>query len=133
MPRVRTALVVLVFAVLCASCQKSRTVLLFNNTPVDLRVHLDGKVMDIAPGQSAEALLRGARWIDFGIIAHRYDFGAVNLGSPSYGTPSEALRVQVERDGRLFIIPLESPFPASVLPAQPSGFPLKPAEKVDLT
>lgn len=132
MPTMRLA-ALLLLALLCAACTKSRVVQLYNNTPVDLVIHLDGKVIDIAPGTSAEVTLRGTQWIDFGMIAHRYEFGLVNPGSPTYAPPEEQLLVQVENDGRLYIVPAGSAFPVTPLPEQPSGFPVSPAEKVDLT
>jgi len=106
---------------------------LYNNTSVDIAVHLDGRVIDVAPATSAEVILRGTQWIDFGMIAHRYEFGPVNSGSPSYADPEEKLQVQVENDGQLYIVPAGSAFPVRPLPKQPSGFPVSPAEKVDLT
>lgn len=129
----RLLTLLLAAALACGACTKSRTVRLFNNTPVDLAVHLDDKVTNIAPGESAKVILRGTQWIDFGMIGHRYEFGAVNPGSPTYSPLNETLYIQAESNGQLYIVPADGGFPVMPLPQQQPGFPVAPAHRADLT
>jgi hypothetical protein len=118
-----------------ASCSKGPRVLLFNNTPVDLTVRVDAKTIaaDIGPGQNAEFYPQPSQWIDFGMIGHLYEFkGSIRIEG-YYDVDARVLKIQAEKDGRLYAIPASATFPVTVLPKQPSGFPLTPARKVDLT
>lgn len=114
------------------SCSMRLLVVLYNNTRVDLAVHADPTriLANIGPGQTAEVYFQEAQWIDFGMIAHRYDI-------PSFKTTSfvheSKVKVQAEVDGRLYLVPYNAPFPVKDFPQQPAGFPLVPAERVDLT
>ena len=107
-------------------------VVLYNNSKVDLQVNeLNGSVTRIAPGAASEVLLHEVQWIDFGMIAHRYQVeDRVLKELASIAMPR---RFQAESDGRLYLIPQGDRFPVKRLPAQPPGFPLVPEKKVDLT
>lgn len=99
---------------------------IFNNTAVDLCVdgtsQRDCKI--IRPRQAGQVSIRLEQWIRSGTEARRYNVPKTLFKS--------GLRLQAEADGRLYLIPRETPFPVSPLPRQPSGFPLEPTRKVKL-
>ena len=105
---------------------QSATVEIFNNTAVDLCV--DGTSQrdckQIRPKQAGQVSMRLEQWIRSGTEARRYNVPKTLFKS--------GLRLQAEVDGRLYLIPQETPFPASPLPKQPSGFPLESTRKVEL-
>jgi hypothetical protein len=117
-----------------ASCTKEVVVLLYNNSDVDLTVHLglqqtQGSIL-IRPGEEAVMQLPKTPWIDFGMMAHRYEtvqFRAVGF------VKGNVVKIQAEADGRLYLVIPETSFPAAPLPKQPAGFPLLPVERTDLT
>lgn len=122
----------LILSALLCSCSKRLMVVLYNNSVVDLRVLDRGKgtLADIAPGKTAEFYFQADQWIDFGMIGHRYE----NVGFNGTGFIHEGtVKVQAEKDGRLWLVPFDATFPVTTFPEQPAGFPLAPAESVDLT
>ena len=68
--------------------------------------------------------MRLEQWIRSGTEARRYNVPKTLFRA--------GLRLQAETDGKLYLVPQETAFPASPLPKQPSGFPLEPTRKVDL-
>jgi len=122
----------ILLAAASVSCSKGLRVVLYNNTPVDLVVHAepDKILANIGPGESAEFYFQESQWIDFGMIAHRYE----NKGFRWTGFVHEdTVKVQAENDGRLYLVPFDASFPVKTFPEQPAGFPLVPVKKVDLT
>lgn len=115
-----------------SSCSTRLLVVLYNNTRVDLAVHAEPNriLASIGPGQTAEVYFQESQWIDFGMIAHRYDIP--DFKSTGFVHKSK-VRIQAEVDGRLYLVPHNAPFPVKDFPQQPAGFPLASAEKVDLT
>ena|SRR3989442_6449632 len=101
---------------------------IYNNTMVDLCVEgkSSGECTEIQPMQTARVILRSRQWISFGMEAHEYRL-------PRKLTGPSLLKLQAERDGRLYFVPPEITVPAKPLPPQPVGFPLKPVRVVDLT
>ena len=108
-------------------------VLLYNNSKVDLEVWNEPakSSVRIAPAAAAEVAFYGEQWIHFGMIAHRYQIPDQVL--KALGTVAQPQKLQVERDGRLYLVPRDASFPVKRLPVQPPGFPLVPEKKVDLT
>jgi len=108
------------------SLAQTATIEIFNNTAVGLCV--DGTsqrdCQQIRPKQAGQVSIRLEQWIRSGTEARRYNVPKTLFKS--------GLRLQAEADGRLYLIPQETPFPASPLPKQPSGFPLESTRKVDL-
>lgn len=111
------------------SYASAQTVLidLHNNTVADLCVEgqSKGSCQEILSKRSREVHIRSIQWIQFGKKAFRYNFPRVFL--------KPGLRLQAEPDGKLYLLPDDAPLPASVLPKQPTGFPLTPTRRVDLT
>ena len=105
---------------------QSAAVEIFNNTAVDLCVDVTSQrdCKQIRSRQAGQVSIRLEQWIRSGSEARRYNVPKT-LFKPG-------LRLQAEADGRLYLISQETPFPASPLPKQPSGFPLEPTRKVDL-
>jgi hypothetical protein len=110
-------------------------VLLYNNTRVDLVVwtELKKSSVAIAPGSAAEVTLHPEQWIDFGMIAHRYEVPSLRHQGFVYGPEMNRVKVQAENDGRLYVVQPDAALPMDPLPGQPSPFPLSPIEEVDLT
>jgi hypothetical protein len=108
-------------------------VLLYNNTRVDLVVwtELNKSSLEIAPGSAAEVTLHSAQWIDFGMVAHRYEVPSLRHQGFVYGHEMNRVKIQAENDGRLYLVRPDAAFPMEPLPKQPSRFPLLPIEEVD--
>lgn len=125
-----------VFALLLATantaCSDRLQAVLYNNTRVDLTVYAEpGTVLaHVAPGESAEVYLQESQWIDFGMIAYRYEHRGWRVKD---FVQKNTIKVQAESDGRLYIVPFDAAFPVKTFPEQAAGFPLVPVEKVDLT
>ena len=100
---------------------------IFNNTAIDLCVNGASQrdCKQIRPKEAGQVSIRLEQWIRFGAEAYRYNVPRTLFKS--------GLKLQAEADGKLYLIPAESAFPASRLPKQPSGFPLAPTRKADLT
>lgn len=114
------------------SCSTRLLIVLYNNTRVDLAVHAEPNriLASIGPGQTAEIYFQQSQWIDFGMIAHRYDIPGFK---PTGFVHKSKVKVQAEVDGRLYLVPYHARFPVKDFPQQPAGFPLVPAETADLT
>jgi len=135
--RVAVAAGLLFLASTLGSCSYPLKVVFFNNTPVDLHIwRAPGKTfVVVAPGKSIEVVFSDPQWIDFGQIAHKYQSKDLwEARDLAYG-PDNARRInmQVESNGRIYVVPRDAHFPVNPLPEQPRGFPMEPAEKVDLT
>jgi hypothetical protein len=64
------------------------------------------------------------------MIGHRYeikDFRTTGF------VRDDKVKVQVENDGRFYLVPHNTTFPLKTFPKQPAGFPLVPIQTVDLT
>jgi hypothetical protein len=77
--------------------------------------------------------LHPEQWIDFGMIAHRYEVPSLRHQGFVYGPEMNRVKVQAENDGRLYVVQPDAALPMDPLPGQPSPFPLSPIEEVDLT
>jgi len=134
MARKLTALAVLLLTLVSVSRAQAVRVVLYNNSGLDLTVYLhdgpDSKSIQILPGERSEVVLPETPWIDFGIVAHRYE--TMQLRATGF-TCDNVVKIQAESDGRLYLVSCEANFPAVPLPKQPAGYPLAPVEKQDLT
>jgi hypothetical protein len=121
--------IAVIFLLALGSNASAQTVLidLHNNTVADLCVEgqSKGSCQEILAKRSREVHIRSIQWIQFGKKAFRYNFPRIFL--------KPGLRLQAEPDGKLYLLPDDAPLPASVLPKQPTGFPLTPTRRVDLT
>ena len=126
------ALTAILLALAGVSCSKVPLVILYNNSQTDLTVSLEPntEIAFIEPGKSAEIHFRETLWIDFGMSALRYEFNGLELAGLA---KKGKVKIQAENDGRLYLVLPETPFPVTIFPKQPVGFPRAPVEKVDLT
>ena len=110
-----------------AAFSQEVSVEIYNSTSVDLCVY--GKSQrdckEIRPKQVGRVAIRSEQWIRFGMEAHRY-----NVPRSLF---KAGLKLQAEPDGKIYLIPDANTLPAATLPKQPSGFPLAPTRKADLT
>ena len=132
MAKMLLTVLALLLATANTACSVRLQAVLYNNTRVDLTVYAEpGKVLaHVAPGASAEVYLQESRWIDFGMIAYRYEHQGWRVQD---FVRKNAIKVQAESDGRLYLVPFDAAFPVKTFPEQAAGFPLVPVEKVDLT
>ena len=105
-------------------------VVIYNNTLVDLEVEVaSDRYVEVLPGTSRDVQFRTSQWINFGMMAHRFELSA----DVEVTLRTVRVQLQAEADGKLYLVPGSAAFPASPLPSQPHGFPLEPKEVVDLT
>jgi hypothetical protein len=126
------AVAIAVTAVALSSCSFALEALLYNNTPTDVvvwKVHEKSSV-SAAPGAMVEFKLQAEQHIDFGQDAFVYE--PKELKATEFISEGR-IKLQAEKDGKLYIVPPSAVFPVSPLPAQPPGFPLTPSKHVDLT
>ena len=110
--------------------QKSLSATLHNNSKADLCVErAPRECTQILPGESARVVLRSEQWITFGIVDLLYLLPL----DVSNALQKGELLIQVEGDGRMFLLPSGATPPVKTLPQQPRGFPLAPTRRVDLT
>ena len=130
--RMPVALVALTFAM--PGWAQSVRVEIYNNTAVDLCV--DGAsqqdCVSVPPAQIGRVVMRPSHWINFGMESHHYLLPKRLIDAHSRAH-SPSIRLQAERDGKLYLLPGNVDFPARSLPPQPRGFPLTPKKVIDLT
>lgn len=117
---------------LSAAANEGQLVVMLRNNAGQDRiacVEQDARTSCVAPGRAAQVHFSREQWIDIGVIAHRYLLPA----SMPQGTQASPLYLQLEPDGRIFMVLPDSDGVTRALPEQPPGFPLVPTEKVDQT
>jgi hypothetical protein len=99
----------------------------YNNTATDVCVEDQSRknCQEVPSKRSGRVYIRNSQWIQFGMETFRYNVPR------SFLKPD--LRLQAEPDGKLYLVPPDTPLPASTLPKQPVGFPLAPTRKADLS
>jgi hypothetical protein len=126
------AVALLVAAAALGSCSFALKAVLYNNTPTDIVVWkvVEKSSVSAAPGATVEFKLKAEQHIDFGQDAFVYE--PKELKAKEFISEGR-IKLQAEKDGRLYVVPPSAAFPVSPLPPQPAGFPLTPSKHVDLT
>ncbi len=135
--RIRGLVGLLLIGALLGSCTQPVTCILYNHTSQSLTVKQlrrdqDVKISNLAPGASIE--LQFWETTDFEISSShivwsykpvRSDVDFLEMVEYGwFGKP--VVNVQLEPDGRIFLLPPGVESPVSTMPEQPKGYPLSP-------
>ena len=106
--------------------------MLVNGSGSDIAVETpkDAPAVELLPNEAKSVSLQQLRWLRLGQLAYRYN--TVTLRRRIARLPRPVV-LQAHTDGKLYLLPRESTTVHPKLPPQPTGFPIAPTSRVDLT
>ena len=120
-----------------ASCRLIPKIVLYNHTGVDITVHQGNRNYPIANEKTLSFRFPGAYTNVMTITAadKMWTYSRLPYPPAEFCQPlgHERIKVQIETDGMLYVLPHTNQFPLIELSGQPEGFPLKPETKPNTT
>ena len=105
-------------------------VLLLNDTNADITVETPSKnvLAEVRAKEGKHVSLQSTQRLRFGQITYEYQTSSLE---PLARADSAPLVIQANSNHNLYVMPKGTRSPKLSIPAQPSGFPLKPSRRVE--